>query len=378
MKIKASYGQQGNDNIGSFRYATTYSIENSNDQVALVPSALGNKDISWETVGTFNAGVEFSMFKGRLSGGLEVYSKKTTDMLFYFNLPQSYGFGGYYDNIGDMTNKGVEFELRGDIIRTKDLTWSVYGNIATNKNEITYLPEENKTAECDGVKGYVSGSYFIGEGESMYTMRMIKYAGVDPETGVALYWKDVLDSDGNVTGQETTDNPSYATYHLCGTAMPDAYGGFGTSVEWKGFDFSADFSYQLGGQVWDSDYQNAMSADVGHAIHVDMLDAWSATNKSSNIPRWQYNDAYMASSSDRWLISSNYLSLNNVTLGYTLPMNLTSKIGISKLRVYVVGDNLWVWSKRQGLDPRQSISGGAGSSYYSAVRTISGGVTLTF
>ncbi len=378
LKIKASYGQQGNDNIGSFRYATTYSIENSNDQVALVPSALGNKDISWETVGTFNAGVEFSMFKGRLSGGLEVYSKKTTDMLFYFNLPQSYGFGGYYDNIGDMTNKGVEFELRGDIIRTKDLTWSVYGNIATNKNEITYLPEENKTAECDGVKGYVSGSYFIGEGESMYTMRMIKYAGVDPETGVALYWKDVLDSDGNVTGQETTDNPSYATYHLCGTAMPDAYGGFGTSVEWKGFDFSADFSYQLGGQVWDSDYQNAMAADVGHAIHVDMLDAWSATNKSSNIPRWQYNDAYMASSSDRWLISSNYLSLNNVTLGYTLPMNLTSKIGISKLRVYVVGDNLWVWSKRQGLDPRQSISGGAGSSYYSAVRTISGGVTLTF
>ncbi|MBQ4631917.1 MAG: TonB-dependent receptor [Prevotella sp.] len=378
LKIKASYGENGNDNIGSFRYATTYSIENSNDQVALVPSALGNKDISWETVGTFNAGVEFSMFKGRLSGGIEFYNKKTTDMLFYFNLPQSYGFGGYYDNIGNMTNRGVELELRGDIIRTKDLTWSVYGNIATNKNEITYLPEENKTAECDGVKGYVSGAYFIGEGESMYTLRMIKYAGVDPETGVALYWKDVLDADGNVTGQETTDNPSYATYHLCGTAMPDAYGGFGTSLEWKGFDFSADFSYQLGGQVWDSDYQSAMSAEVGHVIHRDMLNAWSATNTSSNIPRWQYNDEYMASSSDRWLISSNYLSLNNVTLGYTLPMNLTAKIGISKLRVYVVGDNLWVWSKRQGLDPRQSISGGAGSSYYSAVRTISGGVTLTF
>ncbi len=381
LKLKASYGEQGNDNIGAYRYINTYSIENSNDNVSLVPYAMGNENISWETVGTFNVGIDFALFKNRLSGTVEYYYKKTKDMLFYFSLPTSFGFGGYYDNIGDMRNTGVEFELRGDVIRNKDLTWSLYGNIATNSNKITYIPEENKTTECDGVKGYVSGSYFIGEGESMYNLRYRKYAGVDPETGLAQYWKDVKDANGNVTGQEKVTNPSDATYHLCGTSLPDAYGGFGTSLTWKGFDFSMDFSYQFGGQMYDADYQSAMASPTstsrGFMFHEDLLNAWTPTNKSSDIPRLMYGDQYSASASDRWLTSTTYLSLNNITLGYTLPMSLTQKIGVAKVRVYVVGDNIWVWSKRQGMDPRQSITGGGSQAYYGAVRTISGGITVT-
>ena len=238
-----------------------------------------------------------------------------------------------------------------------------------------------KTTECDGVQGYVSGAYFIGEGIPMYTLRYRKYAGVD-ENGVAQYWKDVVDANGNVTGQEKVSNPSDATYHLCDTALPKVYGGFGTSVSYKGIDFSIDFSYQLGGQVYDTSYAESMSGglstSVGSAFHTDILSAWTPENTGSNIPRFQYGDQYMASASDRWITSSNYLSLNNITLGYTLPMKWTTKIGISKVRVYGVADNVWVWSKRQGLDPRMSITGGGNASYYSAVRTISGGVSVTF
>jgi len=121
-----------------------------------------------------------------------------------------------------------------------------------------------------------------------------------------------------------------------------------------------------------------MSSSRGQAIHVDMLNAWSKDNTTSNIPRWQFNDDRMAAQSDRFLISASYLSLQNITLGYTLPKKLTSKIGIQKIRIYGVADNIWVWSKRQGLDPRQSITGSVSNAYYSAVRTISGGISVTF
>lgn len=380
LKFKASYGEQGNDNLpGSVPlYTTTYDIANSNDNVSLVPYQKGNEKITWETVSTFNTGIDFSLWNGRLSGGVEFYYKKTRDMLYAFYLPTSFGFTSYYDNIGDMRNSGLEFELRGDLVRMQDATLSLYANLATNSNKITFMPDENKTTECDGVKGYVSDNYFIGEGESMYNFRLRKFAGVDPETGLAQYWADVKDADGNVIGEKKVTNPSDATYHLCGTALPKLTGGFGLNFEAKGFDFSMDFSYQLGGKLFDAAYQNAMGVDKGQMIHKDMLDAWTPTNKGSDIPRYYYNEQYAPNStSDRFLISSNYLSLNNITLGYTLPVTLTSKIGISKVRFYATADNVWLWSKRKGLDPRMSITTGS-NAYYSAVRTISGGVSVTF
>ena len=277
-----------------------------------------------------------------------------------------------------MRNSGVEIELNGTILKTKDFQWDAKVNITSYKNKITKLPTERKTMTVDGVSGYSSDNYFYGEGQPLYTFYLHKYAGVNHETGEALYYKDVVDANGKVTGQTTTTNPSDATYHLCGSALPDAYGGFGTSVSWKGFDASIDFTYQLGGKVYDSSYQSSMGLTRGGAFHVDLLDAWTATNKNSDIPRLQFNDTYTASTSDRFLTSASYLTLQNFTIGYTIPMSICSRIGFDKVRVYVVGDNLWLWSKRQGLDPRQSIKGENSASYYSPIRTISGGITLTF
>ncbi len=190
------------------------------------------------------------------------------------------------------------------------------------------------------------------------------------------------DANGNpvVESLGTTYTYSEADYFIIDDVLPDVYGGFGTSVNWQGIDFSVDFQYQLGGKVYDSQYASLMSLGSrgGYGLHVDLLDAWSATNQTSNTPRLQYGDTYMAGSSDRFLTSASYLSLQNITLGYTLPKKWTTKIGIQKVRFYCVADNVWVWSKRQGLDPRVSITGSSGQGYYSPIRTISGGLSVTF
>ena len=373
LKLKASYGEQGNDNIGDYLYTDRYSIGNSNGSISLKPSSTkGNRKISWEKGGNLNVGTEFSLWKGRLTGSVEYFYRKTSDMLAFFSLPVSYGYSGYYDNVGDMRNSGVELELNGDIIRTKDFTWSANLNFTAYKNKITSMPDEKKALTVDGVSGYAGGGYFYGEGQPIYTWYMAKYAGVDKETGEALYYKDTD------KGETTTTNASEATMHLCGTALPDAYGGFGTSVSYKGFDFSMDFTYQLGGKIYDSSYASLMGISRGYSFHADLLDAWTPSNTSSNIPRIQYGDSYAAYTSDRFLVSGSYLSLQDVTLGYTLPRALCSKIGINKVRVYATGSNLWLWSKRQGLDPRQSITGATSNAYYSPIRTISGGITVTF
>ena len=373
LKLKASYGEQGNDNIGDYLYTDRYSIGNSNGSISLKPSSTkGNRKISWEKGGNLNIGTEFSLWKGRLTGSVEYFYRKTTVMLAFFSLPVSYGYSGYYDNVGDMRNSGVELELNGDIIRTKDFTWSANFNFTAYKNKITSMPEEKKAITVDGVSGYAGSGYFYGEGQPIYTWYMAKYAGVDKETGEALYYKDTD------KGETTTTNASEATMHLCGTALPDAYGGFGTSVSYKGFDFSMDFTYQLGGKIYDSSYASLMNISRGYSFHADLLDAWTPSNTSSDIPRIQYGDSYAAYTSDRFLVSGSYLSLQDVTLGYTLPRALCSKIGINKIRVYATGSNLWLWSKRQGLDPRQSITGATSNAYYSPIRTISGGITVTF
>ena len=376
LKFKASYGEQGNDNIGSYLYTDRYNIVPSGDGAGVTPiSTKGNETISWEKNGNFNTGFEFSFFRGRLAGSIEYFYRRTSDMLAFFALPASSGWSGYYDNVGNMQNMGAEVELDGTPIRTKDFEWGINLNFTAYKNKITSIAEKNKTQTVEGSEGYASGSYFYGEGESLYTFYMPKYAGVD-ENGKSMFYK--TEEDGSIT---TTTTPDEATYYLCGTALPWAYGGFGTRFSYKGFDLSVDFNYQLGGQIYDSDYAGMMgitSSGRGHAIHADLLNSWTEENTNTNIPKLVIDDTSATTTSDRFLTSASYLSLQNLNFGYTFPTKMMSKIGIGKLRVYLTATNLWLWSKRQGLDPRQSITGGASTAYYSAMRTISGGITVTF
>lgn len=376
LKAKVSYGEQGNDNIGSFRYTDTYSIKNSNNQVAYVFSSKGNETISWEKVGNLNAGIEFEMFNSRIIAGIDYYNRTTRDMLMWFSAPYSIGYGGYYDNVGDMRNQGVEVTLNADVVAVKDFTWNLGFNLSWQHNRVTYLPADKKRATLDGKYGYLDSYFFYGEELPVYTWRLRKYMGVG-DKGQALY--AVTDADGNTT---TTDTYSEGTYYNCGTALPDLFGGFSTSLKIFDFDLAAQFGYSIGGKKIDSGYMSLMSAPranfTGSGIHRDVFKAWTPENTDSEIPLWYYTDDYSTSISDRFLLDASYLSLQNITFGYTLPKSVSSKLFINRLRVYATAENVAYWTKRKGFDPRMSAAYGAGSGSISPARTISGGLSIEF
>ena len=382
LKFKASFGEQGNDGIPYYLYTNRYTVVNVGDQPGLSPSTVkGNPEITWEKNSNFNTGVEFSLFNYRLTGEVDYFYRKTTGMLYSKPLAASTGYSNIWENFGNMSNSGLELQLNGTVISTNDWTWTLNLNLTYLRNRIVKLPDTNKKMKVEGYEGSASGGYFQGEGLPMYTWYCYDWAGVNPETGEGMYWKDITDADGNVTGREKVTYKEDPTQYLNGTALNDVYGGFGTTLSFRDFDFSMDFAYGLGGKVMDSGYKSYMmtpnGSNMGSAFHADVLKAWTPENPNSDIPRWQFGDEDI-STSNRFLTSASYLSLQNINFGYTLPVKLTQKFFVQKLRVYFAAENVWLWSKRQGLDPRQSITGATTNAYYSPIRTFTGGLTLTF
>ena len=381
LKVKMSWGQQGNDSIGDYRYTDTYDITNVDGEVALVQASVGNPDITWETNSNFNAGVEFDILKSKLTGSVEYFRRMTTDMLCYVYVPMSAGYGGSYDNVGDMLNQGVELDLHYTPIRTNDFSWTINFNATHYRNKVVMLNEDNKGYSLDGHPGYINGYYFHGEGLPLHTFRLKKYAGVSATGESQWYMQD------ETTGETTvTTSSSNATYYNCGSADPDLYGGISTTLTWKGFDLSVNMNYSIGGKAIDYGYSSLMSNPfigyTGYALHKDLFNAWSETNTDSDIPRFQYAvkdvDTSSAIISDRFLTDASTLTLQTVNLGYTLPKKWVSKMGMSSMRVFVSGDNLYYWSKRQGFDPRGSFWGSTSTTSYSPVRTFTGGLTIQF
>ena len=386
LKVKASYGSQGNDKLGgytiSYYYADAYSISNDGQGgIATIFSRKGNKEITWETNGNLNIGAEFSLWQGRLYGNVDYFYRKTTDMLFSLEVPPSLGYSSYYTNIGDMANQGIEIELGADLIRRKNFVWNFGLNLTHYRNKVTSLPDEYKqhTTHDGKLKGYQSGSSFLAEGHSMMQWYIPTYAGVN-ENGEATWYA----YDENKNRYVTTDYNVANTKgrELQGDSTPDVFGGFNTSLNFYGVDVSANFTYQIGGMAYDSGYASLMGSpqqtSVGFAYHRDLWDAWTPEKTNTDIPRFRYNDQYYTSTSSRFLVDASYLNIQNITIGYTLPAKITRKFLVEKLRVYVTCDNVYYWSQRKGLDPRQSISGSTNPYMYAPIRTFSGGITLTF
>ena len=388
LKLKVSWGVQGNDNLYPnasyarkyYPYADNYthSYNEETGEYSLTLAYKGNEDLTWESSQSFNAGVDFELFAGYLSGSIEYFSRRTTDLLYSKDVPLSSGNPtGYYPvNVGSILNRGFEASLYGDIFSTRNVQWSWNLNMSHYRNEILSLDE---SVAKDGIKG---GNYIYKVGGSLYEAYMYRYAGVDPESGKGLYY--YKDEDGSV---KTTDVFADADQFECGSVLPKLYGGFGTTLRLYGFDLSAQFSFQLGGRYYDGTYQSLMHTDssVGNAWHKDVLKSWSPDNPSSDIPRLDGDTSVGQSAVDRFLISSNYLSVNNVTVGYSFPQKWMEKLKIAGLRVYFAADNLAVASARKGVDPRYSIGlgsftsgSGLNSGSYSAMRTLTGGLTVTF
>lgn len=375
LKIKASFGQQGNDSIGNdYAYLDQYAVTGAEGVFSdgnLVYK--GNRDLTWETSNAINAGVDFAFFGGYLNGSVEYFNRQTKDMLYYKPVAASNGYSSVPMNIGSMRNSGVELDLNSNIFNTKNVKWTVFANA-------TYLNNKIIALHPDLEGQLISGSRIYQEGESMYQLYLTPYAGVDKTNGAALYWaKDTKTGEEYLTSEYT--KAQQTNRKASGNILPKVSGGFGSDLNLFGVDFSFRFSYQLGGKIVDSGYQTLMHAgstsDIGSTWHTDILNAWTPENADSDIPRVCAGDTYTNYTSDRWLISSNYLSLENVTIGYTFPRKWTSKIGIEALRIYAAADNVAVFSARKGLDPRQSFTS-ATTSLYTALRTVSGGIKLTF
>ena len=389
LKFKVSYGVQGNDSLGSYYpYSDqyTHSFDEGTKNYAIALSYKGNENLTWETSKSFNVGVDFELFNNYLNGTLEFFNRDTHDLLYSKNVPYSAGnpTGRVPVNVGSIRNRGVELTLDGAIVRTKNVQWNWNVNLSNYKNTILSLDE---SVSKDGIKG---SNFIYKIGGSLYDAYMYKYAGVN-EQGQGLYWKhidEVKAEDGTVTtpeSDETTTVFSDATRYELGSTLPKLFGGFGTSLNAYGFDFSIQCSFQLGGKYYDGNYQQLMwtQASAGQAWHKDVLNAWTPENTNTNIPRMDGDTQVAQSAVDRFFISSNYLAINNVTLGYTLPKAWTKKIKIESLRLYVAGENLAVFAARKGVDPRNTFGLGSftmdqGSSSYGAMRAITGGVTLTF
>ena len=375
LKLKASVGSQGNDGIPDYLYTDTYSISNNEGQVAVAFRTKGNPDITWETNLNLNTGVDFELFSHRLVGSVEYFYRKTSDMLFFFNVPLSLGYSGYYDNIGDMRNSGVEVALKATIIRNGNVDWSVNANLTHYTNKITMLPQEHKKMTVEGYPGYQSGGRYYGEGLPIYTFYMPKYAGVEDATGLPMWYKE---ENGQTV---TTTVYSEASDYLCGDPTPDFYGGFGSSLSLFGFDASVQFTYSSGGLTYDSGYAALMSppgSSTGSNIHKDMFKAWTSSSPHTSVPRFQYLDENIAARSDRFLTPADFLNFQSAQIGYTLPQRVTEKFKVSRLRIYVLCDNIFYWSMRQGLDPRYSFDGTTNYAVNSPVRTLSGGINITF
>ena len=382
LKVKASYGEQGNDGIGNnYAYVDQYQVTGAEGVFADgTLTYKGNKDITWETSKAFNAGVDFSLFQGKLGGTVEYFSRQTSDMLYYKPMAPSNGYTEFPMNIGSMRNSGWEIELNYTPVETNDVKWTINANATFLKNEIIELHPD-----LEGEM--ISGSQIYREGESVYQFYMVEYAGVDPKTGLAQYWAKPKDKDGKPIkdGEEFLTDDWSDAYNTnrkgTGDIMADVYGGIGTTVEFYGFDFSVQCAYQFGGKMYDSGYASLMhggtSSSAGRNWHKDILNAWSPENKYTDIPRLDAIDSYTNSTSTRFITSSDYFSINNITLSYTLPKRWTKALGVESLRLYGAADNVALFSARQGFDPRMGYTS-ATSSTYSALRTISGGVKLTF
>ncbi len=385
LKVKASYGTQGNDNIlDSYgrtiwrAYSDLYEVKRVNNQSAFEKVMRGNPDLTWEKSQNFNAGFEASLFH-RLNVGFDFFVKKTNDMIYASPLAVSEGTPSFiYRNEMDMKNVGFEFEADGDIIKTKDIRWNMALNLTHYKNSLTKLPDSKPASEYPD--GYEAGRYWRKKGGSLYDYYLLEYVGVDEKTGLPQYNKYTKNEDGTET-VSIVNKSSEASYRQTGkSAIPDLTGGISTTVEAYGFDLSIQTAFQIGGHVLDSYYKSLMNAgDLGTNFHKDMFKRWTPNNTSTDIPKlyWQGQDASIDAYSDFFLTNASYFSLRNITLGYTLPQNIAKTLGIEKLRVYLAGDNIWFSSKRKGLDVRQTFSGTTGY-VYSAMSTYSFGVNLTF
>lgn len=372
LTLKASYGAQGNDNLGTY-YASSglYSIVSQAGENALVSDRLATPGLKWETNLNFNVGIDFSLFNNRFSGSFDFFQRRSKDLLYSRPLATSLGYTSVDENIGALKNTGFEIDLKGTLIHTRDFAWRLGVNLTHYKNVVTDLPLKDMP---------ITGVTRLKVGRSVYDFYLREWAGVNPENGDPLWYKDVKDTQNNVIGRTTTNDYAKADYYYVNkSSLPKVYGGFNTAFTYKGFELSAIFAYSIGGYIVDRDVTMLWSngSSTGRAWSTEMLKRWTPENRYTDVPALKTVSNNWNANSTRNLFNNSYLRMKNITLSYNFPQPMIKKISLSSLQLFVKADNLLTISGNQGLDPEQGITG---LTYYRypAMRSISGGVNVSF
>lgn len=375
LKFRASYGTVGNDALDTyFEYQALYSLGfNNATEPGALASKLSSPDLTWEVNKTFNVGLEFGMFKNRISGSVEYFDRGSSELLFDVPLGLSSVITSQTRNIGAMSNKGIELQLNFDIIKAKSFNWDLQVNFTSLKNNITKLPVETPTI--------VSGTKRLEVGSDIFAFYLRRWYGVDPLDGAGLYYAAPGITTGTRTGPKgeiLVTNSSNAEFGNAGSAIPKFFGSFTNTVSVKDISLSFLVNYQVGGKFYDGNYAGLMGVSYGRALHVDNLNAWKKPGDVTDIPRLDISQTgQFNAASDRWLIDASYLNIRNVTLSYMLPKSLLKKISFDQAKVFVGAENLYIFSKRKGLNPAESFNG-TNSPVYVPNRLINLGINFTF
>ena len=414
-KLRLSWGVLGNQISSLYAYTDLYTIQNVNDEIAYIWAGKGNPELTWERTNTTDLGLELSFGKW-VDMELDYFYKVTDNMLFSRAVAPSLGYSSVPTNDARMLNQGVEFTFKIHAVNERNVKLDIRFNGAHYKNKMLQMPVDYTDENGNPVRMIMNGAMSLGH--SMYDHYTYVYAGVDAETGNALYeayyddrfgglgdayvdengvqsynyisslyqyLQEHPEAEGHLVATTTSDALSYGTLQYVNKSyLPDLDGGLGISLEAYGVTLDIATSYRIGGYGYDYTYMALMSNDqVGrHNWHVDMRKSWTETNKNTDIPRLSNGggefDQYANTASTRFLTSNSYFSLNSIQVGYNFPKKLIEKIKLNRLNLYVSANNLAIATARKGYNPMTSFTGSSDTHAYSPLSTIMGGIKLSF
>ncbi len=374
VKLKASYGELGNNRgIGAFPYLQLFVTGwNQGAFPGVLLGGVTDPLLGWEKTAASNFGIEFRLLNNRLTTNVEYYSRESVDLIYDKPLPPSTGNSSITTNVGAVRNSGLEVTLTSNNIQTANITWTTTLNFSSNENEITELTQES----------FISGTKRWEVGRSLYDFYIQEWAGVNPENGYGMWYADVLDPDGNPTGErETTETYSEATRYYAGkSSLPDVIGGFSSYLRVSNFDLNLLFNFSFGSYIYDSQYARLMhgfESPGDGAASVDMLDRWQQPGDVTDVPLLIADNHDFNAQSTRFLFKNDYVRLRAINVGYNVPNQVLERVGLNGLRVFFQGDNLLTFASHKGLDPEQSLAGTTNNRSFNQ-KIASMGINLTF
>ncbi len=348
LKLRASYGFTGNERIGDFEFLGTWSSATYSGASGVGPDALANPTLQWERTREANVGLDASFFNGRLNVTFDAYDNLTDKLLFAQPIPFTTGFGDVQGNIGKISNRGMELTI-STVNVDKAVRWNTDLNLAFNQNKVVELVSDEPI-----FRGYtgngVSNTNVVLPGHPLGTFWGLKFLGVDPATGDAIY------QDKNSDGRITPDDGQ-----VIGNAQPKLYGGFTNRVSWKGFDVSGFLQFSYGNSILNLTNNTLVNtgADIQNNQARAALNRWRKEGDITNVPRYVYQNTYNNFLSSRFLEDGSFLRLKNVSVGYNLPKTLINRYKITNTRIYASATNLWTLTRYSGADPEVSTLDGS-------------------